>query len=139
MSGGLTVEFDVHFGRGRSGRREVRAGEAPSVAELPKGNVPRVAKLMALAIRCEALVHSGEVADYAELARLGHITRARMTQITNLLNLAPDIQEEILFLPLTTRGRDPISERKLRPICAAPNWNEQRRLWQRLQDGKHDT
>ena len=139
MSSSLTVEFSVHFGRGSSGKREARYGDVPDPKALPEGNVPRVARLMALAIRCEALVHSGEVADYAELARLGHITRARMTQITNLLNLAPDIQEEILFLPLTTRGRDPISERKLRPICAAPNWNEQRRLWQRLQDGKHDT
>lgn len=132
MSGGLTVEFKIDFGRGRSGKREARIGEVPDPNALPKGSVPRVAKLMALAIRCEELVRSGEVADYAELARLGHITRARMTQITNLLNLAPDIQEEILFLSLTARGRDPIGERNLRPICAASNWNEQRRLWHKL-------
>lgn len=51
----------------------------------------------------------------AGLARLGHVTRARVTQIMNLLNLAPDIQEEILFLPRTLKGRDPIRERHLRP------------------------
>src|SRR3712207_3152134 len=34
-----------------------------------------------------------------KVARLGHVTRARVTQIMNLLNLAPDIQEAILFLP----------------------------------------
>jgi hypothetical protein len=47
------------------------------------------------------------VTDYADLARLGHVTRARVTQIMNLLNLAPDIQEELVFLPKTIRGRDP--------------------------------
>ena len=35
------------------------------------------------------------------------VTRARMTQIMNLLNLAPDIQEELLLLPPVTEGRDP--------------------------------
>lgn len=64
------------------------------------GNVPRVSKLMALAIRLEELVQRGEVRDYADLARLGYVTRARITQIMNLLNLAPDIQENLLFLPL---------------------------------------
>ncbi len=46
-----------------------------------------IAKLMALAIRFEQMAWGGEVADYAELARLRHVTRARMTQIMNLLNL----------------------------------------------------
>lgn len=138
MSGGLTVEFDIHFGRGRSGRREVRDGEAPAIAELPEGSVPRAAKLMALAIRCEELVRRGEVIDYADLARLGHVTRARMTQIMNLTNLAPDIQENLLFLPRTTKGRDPINERDLRPVCCVPDWKKQRQLWQRLQNSRSD-
>ena len=135
MHDGVTVEFDVHFARGSAGRREIVPGVAPAKPELPTGSVPRVARLMALAIRCEGLVRRGEVAGYADLSRLGHITRARMTQIMNLTNLAPDIQEEILFLPRTTSGRDPIGERDLRPICAVAHWKEQRRLWQRLQDG----
>ncbi len=45
------------------------------------------------------LIREGVVTDYAELARLGHVTRARVTQIMNLLHLAPDIQETLLFLP----------------------------------------
>ena len=57
----------------------------------------------------------------------------------NLLNLAPDVQECLLFLPRTTQGRDPIGERDLRPICAVPDWNEQRRLWRQLQDGRQNT
>ena len=70
------------------------------------GRVPRISRLMALAIRFEQLVRDGTVRDYAELARLGHVSRARIAQITNLLNLAPDIQDEILSLPPTERGRD---------------------------------
>jgi hypothetical protein len=132
MHDGLTVEFDVHFARGPAGRREIVPGEAPPVPDLLIGSVPRVARLMALAIRCEELVRCGEVADYAELARLGHVTRARMSQIINLLNLAPDIQEEILFLPRTTKGRDSIGERDLRPITAVADWRAQRRMWEAL-------
>ena len=78
-----------------------------------RGRVPRVAKLMALAIRFEALPASGEVSDQVELARLGHVTRARLTQIMNLLNLAPDIQEALLFLPRVESGGDPVCERRL--------------------------
>jgi len=68
----------------------------------------------------------------ANIARLGLITRARTTQIMNLLNLAPDIQEEILFLPRTLQGYDPISERDLRPIAAVMDWGKQRQMWQKL-------
>jgi hypothetical protein len=127
MNDGVTVEFDVHFERGSKGRREVRRGTPPPASNAPRGVVPRVSRLMALAIRFEELVRRGEVADYADLARLGHVTRARMTQIMSLLNLAPDIQEELLFLPPTTEGREPIGERDLRPIAAEADWQEQRR------------
>lgn len=34
----------------------------------------------------------------AELARLGRVSRARITQIMDLLMLAPEIQEEVLYL-----------------------------------------
>lgn len=64
---------------------------------------------MALAIRRDQLIFDGEVTDQAELARLGHVTRARLTQIMNLLCLAPDLQEQILFLPVTERGRDAVA------------------------------
>jgi len=53
---------------------------------------------MALAIRMEDLIRAGGIADYSELAQLGRVSRARITQIMNLLVLAPDIQERILFL-----------------------------------------
>ena len=81
---------------------------------------------MALAIRFDGLVRSGKVRDYAELARVGRVTRARLTQIMNLLNLAPDIQEEILFLPRTMAGRDTITEHDLRAVAAEVEWERQR-------------
>jgi hypothetical protein len=84
-----------------------------------------------LAIRFDQLIQDSVVTDQAELARLGHVTRARLTQIMNLLCLAPDLQEEILHLPPTVRGRDPIAEKQLRPITVVPSWSMQRRMWRR--------
>jgi len=84
--------------------------------------VPRVSRLIALAIRLDQLIRDGTVADQAELARLGHVTRARLTQIMNLFCLAPDIQEQILFLPVTERGRDVVTEKQQRPIAGVPDW-----------------
>jgi len=87
---------------------------------------------MALAIRFDQLTRDGVVADQAELARLGHVTRARLTQIMNLLHLAPDIQEAILFLPPVDHGRDPITERDLRRVTPILDWRKQRGVWNSL-------
>ena len=84
---------------------------------------------MALAIHMQELVDKGEVADYADLARLAHVSRARITQIMNLTLLAPDIQEDILFLPPTNGERALIRERDIRPICAIFDWRKQRFAW----------
>lgn len=132
MSGmsGLTIQAKVHFRRGRRSRKKLRTGEERQ--PVSPGRIPRLSRLMALAIRFEGFVRDGVVADYAELARLGHVTRARMTQITNLLHLAPDIQEAILFLPPVEQGRDPVTERDIRPIAAVADWRKQRRLWNAL-------
>lgn len=123
----ITIERKVHFGQGRGSRKELRDGKAPPAT--PTGRAPRVARLMALAIRMDQLIRDGVVADQAELARLGHVTRARVTQVMNLLCLAPDIQQAILFLPATVRGRDAVTERDLRPIAGVPDWRKQRRMW----------
>ena len=90
--------------------------------------IPRIARLMALAIRFDGLLRAEEFRDYAELARLGRVTRARMTQIMKLLDLAPDIQEQILFLP-NLKG---LNERNLRPIVSRIDWNEQRPMFQKI-------
>ena len=82
--------------------------------------------------RIAASLGRGQVDSYTELASLGQVTRARISQILNLLHLAPDLQEALLFLPLTQRGRDPIILADLMPIAAAFDWRKQRRLWRQL-------
>jgi hypothetical protein len=96
------------------------------------GRIPRVARLMALAHRFEALIRDGVVTGQADLARLGRVTRPRITQIMNLLFLAPDVQEELLFLPTIKRGRDRLKLFELLRIASEWNWDKQRKMWQRL-------
>ena len=94
MSGKHQITYAIDFGRGGIARQRMLPSEEPMAGR----SIPRIARLMALAIRFEGLVRSGTIRDYAELARRGRVTRARMTQIIKLLDLAPDIQEQILFL-----------------------------------------
>jgi hypothetical protein len=118
MSSGQEVTYAFDF----------RPAKSPPVAV--GDSIPRIARLMALAIRFEGLVKDGTVRDYADLARRGHVTRARMTQIMKLLHLAPDIQEQILFLPPI----EGLNERNLRSIVRQTNWTEQRRMFQQIKD-----
>lgn len=126
---GPTVEFRVHFRTGAHGRKRVRQGARPAPPEVEPGRVPRVARVMAMAIRFERLVREGHVRDYAELAMLGGVTRARISQIIDLLNLHPQIQEAILLLPRTVHGRDIVTERDLRRIASEPELRDQLKMW----------
>ena len=130
MTSTFTIECRVHFShRGRGSRKGPPSDRAASTEA---GRVPRVSRLMALAMRFDELIRSGQVTGYAELARLGHVSRARLSQIASLLGLAPDIQEAILFLPRILRGRDPIQLWQLLPIAALPDWRKQRSRWKSL-------
>jgi hypothetical protein len=132
MTTSCVLAASVQMHQRQRGRRQLEAGAVPPPSEAPPGRIPRVARLMALAIKLDGLVRGGVVRDYAALARLGHVSRARITQIMNLLLLAPDIQEQLLFLPHTPRGRDAIHLRQLQTIALLPDWNEQRPHWRRL-------
>jgi hypothetical protein len=116
----LNLLTQVRIPGGSRQRRSKRGSAAP------EGKVPRVARLMALALLFDRLLGEGVVKNYAELARRGHVTRARITQIMNLLNLAADLQEQLLFLPRTKKGRDPVTEQKVRAIAAHVCWDRQR-------------
>jgi hypothetical protein len=98
-------------------------------SETPVGRLHRISRLMALVIKLETLLGEQTLRDYTDIAVLGGVSKARMTQIMNLLNLAPDIQEQLLFLPRTTRQRDRICERHLRAVAKLVDRNEQRRLF----------
>ncbi len=86
---------------------------------------------MALAIRFDEMLRTGEVSDTIELARRGHVTQPRMSQIMALNQLAPDIQEALLTLP-ATKGKPEITRRRLRPIAAMLHWEDQRAEWRKL-------
>ena len=128
MSGSQEIRYALDFCASKRSQPESTATFHPSLADGNDSSVPRIARLMALAIRFDRLLRAEEFRDYAELARLGRVTRARMTQIMKLLNLAPDIQEQILFLP-NLKG---LNERNLRPIVSRIDWNEQRRMFQKI-------
>lgn len=109
----LTIEGQVHFTTGRSGRKRLKPGPMPAPKPIPPDPVPRISRLMALAIHFDGLIRDGVVRDYADLARLGGVSRARITQIMNLLNLPPWKQEELLFLEGGS-GRAEVTERGVR-------------------------
>ena len=101
--------------------------------EKPQGRVPRISKLMALAIRYDQMLNDGVVQSQTELAELLHVSQPRMTQIMNLLHLSPDVQEEILHLSPVWDGRDLITERDLRTTSCEHEWVAQTLIWQQLQ------
>jgi len=101
-------------------------GEVPIPTAVEPGRIPRVARLLALAHRFREHFESGQVRDYAEVARLAGVSRARVTQVMSLLYLAPDIQEAILDLPRVHSRPDPLTERGLRNIAAEPECGRQR-------------
>ena len=127
----ITKTWNVWSETQRKGQRDITSEK--QAVPLPEGRIPRIARLLALAHHLERLVVKGAVKDYAQLARLGNVSRARITQIMNLLLLAPDIQEAILFLPKTTQGHDPIKLKHLQPICLEMDWARQRERWSRMQ------
>src|SRR5687767_12566874 len=112
-----TVDVEIQI-RPKGRNRAHASVPAPS-------RIPRITRLMALAIKFQDMVDRGEVRDYADLARLGYVSRARLTQIMNLLLLAPDLQEFLLTLDI--RGKQArFSEQSLRVITRFTLWQDQR-------------
>jgi hypothetical protein len=107
---------------------------APTIQPERAERVPRITKLLALALKFEGLIESGVVTNYAAAAQVGHVSRSRITQMTGLLNLAPDIQEEILFLRPKEAKQYRISEPSLRKLTATLLWNKQREYWRNLRE-----
>jgi hypothetical protein len=106
-------------------KRGKRRAEKPRKTDSPS-RPPRIAVLMALAIRMEQLLQNGHVRDQAELAMMTGVSRARVTQVMGMLNLAPDIQEELL---IQRRFGPEAPERKVRPLLLIADWGSQRRAW----------
>jgi hypothetical protein len=111
-------------------RTALRVRFIPAHAVDGAGKSPRIARIVALAHKLDALVRSGTVRNYGELACLGHITPARLSQILVLTQLAPAIQERVLFLSEAEAGQ--INERELRKIARQWRWDIQLEMFQVL-------
>ena len=134
MSTPIVIEGTILLGRrGRASRPAASGAATPSE---PSSRIPRIARLLALAWHVEGLVRSGTISGYAAAARLGHVSRARLSQVLSLLNLAPDLQEQLLFLQRPARGRQSLVLRHVLTVAAALDWQEQRRRWRRLRRGR---
>ena len=121
----MKIEFTVPFRRVLTSRTLLL--EAPPA---PVGPAPRIARLLALAHKLDTQVRTGTIASYVELAKLGHISPARLTQILVLLHLAPSIQEYLLFLSAADARF--VTELGLRRIAREPRWDRQRELFERF-------
>lgn len=90
----------------------------------------RVARVLAFAHRIEAAIARGEYRDRADASRQLGFARARLTQLMDLMLLAPDIQERILFSEAVD-GVEPMTERGLRTVLCSGSWAAQRGRWLR--------
>ena len=104
-------------------------------AALQRGKRPRVAEVLALAISFNDMIRRGIAKDYSDLARLGCISKERVSQIMRLVWLAPDIQHEILTLPQTPCGRFDVGEVAVRGLAGKTLWGDQRVAWAHLSKG----
>ena len=82
-----------------------------------------------MALQFQEMIDRGEINRHADLARLGCVSRERISQMMLLTWLAPDIQEAILRLPQVPGGRFPITEGALRKMARLPLWEDQRARW----------
>jgi hypothetical protein len=99
----------------------------------PLGPPARLARLVALAHQLEARVTSGQVKGYDDLARRSGVSPARVAQIVVLTQLAPDIQEYVLFLSAEHAGL--ITEIELREVAREISWDRQLAMFEELVSG----
>ena len=118
----------AHFHRVRRAKVvRLRGGAPPPPREVAR-RPAHVARMLALAHHVELAIGRGLLASAADVAGQLGFTRARVTHLLDLLLLAPDIQEEVLFLEAVD-GSEPLSERGLRAVAHAGTWETQRERW----------
>ena len=126
MTGKLTVSRKFQIAREGLVRKRFREGVESAK---PAGRIQRVSRVLALAIECDRLISDGVIKNQSELSHYAQVTTARMTHIMWLTNLAPDIQEAILFLPRVESGPDTVKEIEVRRIARVMDWGVQRGSW----------
>jgi len=124
------IEYTVTLRRAVRRSRQRQANEAAETRLNPA--LPRITRLMALAIKLEDIMCGPQALERSDIAQLGRVSRSRITQILNLLLLAPDLQERLLFLTPASKGREPICEKKIRQLAYEYDWELQRARFERL-------
>jgi len=110
----------------------VRLNDQPAPPEpQPVRRPAKVARMLALAHHLQGAIDRGLVADRAAVARKLGLTRARVTQLLDLLLLAPDLQAAVLGLEAVD-GREPLTERTLRSVAHTGTWSQQRTRFARF-------
>ena len=122
----LSVEYKIDF---NSGNKKQKVSKIAPCSGKRTEKLPHITRLLALAYHLQDLIEKGVVQDYADIARLSGLSRARLSQIMNLALLDPQIQEEILCsgsFPEKTKDQD------LRAVLKSPVWKEQIGFWEKL-------
>ncbi len=115
----LTVTYKI---KAKKRKPEKKPDALPPAEKPSTPPVSRAARMLALAHYVERLVEEGRVKSYADAARQLGVSRARMSQILNLLNLPIPVQEGLLL------GDLHLSERRIRTLAAgSENWRPCRR------------
>ena len=131
----ITVKRKLNVQIVARGRKTIRPHDANSdnsSKPKPPARIPRIARLMALAIHYQEMLRTGEANDMIELSRRAKVSQPRMSQIMALNLLAPDIQTALLDLPPQSKGKPFLHEKRIRPITAMLDWTEQRVAWQQI-------
>ena len=131
----ITVKRKLNVQIVARGRKTIRPHDANSDSAnktKPPARIPRIARLMALAIHYQEMLRTGEANDMIELSRRAKVSQPRMSQIMALNLLAPDIQTALLDLPPQSKGKPFLHEKRIRPITAMLDWTKQRVAWQQI-------
>lgn len=132
MSTAIKIETPasrVVVGRLQKVRRGARMLSAEKASKLSGEPQPaRVARILALALSIQRAIEVGVIQDQAEAARRLGISRARVTQISDLTLLSPRIQEAVLAMQ-TVEGAEPIVERGLHDLLRYDSLVLQEAVW----------
>jgi hypothetical protein len=134
----VTMRFKVAFTRGPFGHKATAPIKEPKIHPKPAisltpvvdpSSVPTLTRFLVLGHRLEQLVRDGVVQDFTQLATIFGISKGRVTHLVNLTLLAPDIQEQMLWLNIPDMRSPHLYERSLRQLTLVVDWNHQTTLY----------
>jgi hypothetical protein len=94
---------------------------------------PSLRFCLVLAHQIQELFDQGKVKSLSEAAVLLNMCNARISQVLNLVSLAPEIQKEILIPNI--EATEKITEFHIRCIAMEPKWGKQIETWTKIKKG----